>query len=99
MPLFISLMRMTQKGLSEIKDSPERGRISKERVERLGGRSLALYATMGSYDFVQIFEMPSEALMMEYLLTARQDGHVEPLVLRAFDTTEWGSIVDRISEI
>ncbi|MGF0237350.1 GYD domain-containing protein [Rhodococcus sp. IEGM1300] len=98
MPLFVSLMRMTQKGLSELKESPERGRISKERVERLGGRSHGLLATMGVYDFVQIFEMPSESLMMEYLLTARQDGHVEPLILRAFDTTEWGAIVDSIPE-
>lgn len=96
MPLFISLMRMTPKGLAELKQSPERGQISQERVERLGGRSLGLFATMGPYDFVQIFEMPSESLMMEYLLTARQDGHVEPLILRAFDTTEWGSIVEKI---
>lgn len=98
MPLFISLMRMTQKGLSDLKNSPERGRISKERVECLGGRSLGLFATMGDYDFVQIFEMPSESLMMEYLLTARRDGHVEPLILRAFDTTEWSGIIDRITE-
>ena len=95
MPVFISLIKMTPKGLSELKNSPERGAVSKSRVESLGGKSLSLYATMGSYDFVQIFEMPSEALMMQYLLTARQDGHVEPLVLRAFESTEWASIVSK----
>ncbi|RVD46074.1 GYD domain-containing protein [Mesorhizobium sp. M4B.F.Ca.ET.169.01.1.1] len=94
MPYFISLMRLTQRGLDEIANSPERARVSRERVEALGGRSVALYATMGAYDFVQIFEMPSEAAMMQYLLVARQDGHVDPVVLRSFDAQEWSSIVE-----
>lgn len=94
MPYFISLMRLTQRGLDEIANSPERARVSRERVEDLGGRSIALYATMGAYDFVQIFEMPSETAMMQYLLVARQDGHVDPVVLRAFDATAWSSIVE-----
>ncbi|MET2827059.1 GYD domain-containing protein [Mesorhizobium shangrilense] len=94
MPYFISLMRLTQRGLDEIANSPERARVSRERVENLGGRSVALYSTMGAYDFVQVFEMPSEAAMMQYLLVARQDGHVDPVVLRAFDAPEWSSIVE-----
>jgi uncharacterized protein with GYD domain len=94
MPYFISLMRLTQRGLDEIANSPERARVSRERVEDLGGRSVALYATMGVYDFVQIFEMPSETAMMQYLLVARQDGHVDPVVLRAFDASAWSSIVE-----
>jgi uncharacterized protein with GYD domain len=94
MPYFISLMRLTQRGLDEIANSPERARVSRERVEDLGGRSVALYATMGAYDFVQIFEMPSETAMMQYLLVARQDGHVDPVVLRAFDAPAWSSIVE-----
>ncbi|AZO43597.1 GYD domain-containing protein [Mesorhizobium sp. M7D.F.Ca.US.005.01.1.1] len=94
MPYFISLMRLTQRGLDEIANSPERARVSRERVEDLGGRSVALYATMGAYDFVQIFEMPSETAMMQYLLVARQDGHVDPVVLRAFDASAWSSIVE-----
>ncbi len=96
MPYYISLMRLTQKGLDELGNSPERGRISKERVEALGGRSVCLYATMGPYDFVQVFEMPDETSMMQYVMTARRDGHVEPLILPAFDASEWASIVEEL---
>ena len=93
MPHFISLMRLTQRGLDEIAHSPLRGRVSRERVERLGGSSVSLYATMGAYDFVQVFKMPNEATMMQYLILARQDGHVDPVVLQAFDSDEWSQIV------
>lgn len=98
MPFFISLMRLTQCGLEELHNSPERARISKERVEKLGGRSVAFYATMGPYDFVQIFEMPDAKRMMEYVLTARRDGYVEPLILTAFDTDDWSAIVNAVAK-
>jgi len=96
MPLYISLMRLKDKALAELEDSPARGRVSAERVARLGGRSLALYATMGQYDFVQVFEMPDEASMMQYLVTARRDGFVDPVVMPAFDGEQWRDIVGAV---
>ena len=96
MPYYVSLMRLTEKGLDELRNSPERGRIARERVEALGGRSVCFYATMGPYDFVQVFEMPDETSMMQYALTARRDGYVDPLILPAFDTAEWAGIIDAL---
>ena len=94
--LFISLMRLTAKGLAELPDSPSRRKRSEDRVAALGGRSVAFYATLGPYDFVQVFEMPSSEAMMQYVLTARRDGHVEPLILPAFDPAAFGAILQRM---
>lgn len=94
---YVSLMRLTAKGLAELSDSASRRRTSEERVAALGGRSIAFYALLGPYDFVQVFEMPSNEAMMQYVLTARRDGHVDPLVLPAFDTGTYGDIVERIA--
>ncbi len=96
MPLYISLMRLTSKGLAELGDSPKRRKVSEQRVVALGGRSIAFYATMGEYDFVQVFEMPSNEAMQQYVLTARRDGFVEPLVMPAFSATEHGQIVAQV---
>ncbi|QDG94694.1 GYD domain-containing protein (plasmid) [Rhizobium sp. NIBRBAC000502774] len=93
---YISLMKLTQSGLAELGDSARRRKLSEDRVSALGGRSIAFYAVMGPYDFVQVFEMPSNEAMMQYVLTARRDGHVEPLILPAFDAETWGGIVDRV---
>ena len=94
--LYISLMRLTAKGLAELGDSVARRKVSEARVAALGGRSVAFYATLGPYDFVQVFEMPSNAAMMEYVLTARRDGFVDPLILPAFDPMTYGDIVARV---
>jgi len=96
MPLFVSLMRLTQRGLDAIDQSPERAALSRSRVEALGGRSVSFYATMGAYDFVQVFEMPSAEAMLEYVTIARRDGFVDPVILPAFEAAEWGGIVGRL---
>ncbi|WLS05335.1 GYD domain-containing protein [Shinella oryzae] len=93
---YVSLMRLTQKGLAELADSAKRRKVSEDRVAALGGRSIAFYALLGTYDFMQVFEMPSNEAMMQYVLTARRDGHVEPLVLPAFDTERYGEILNAV---
>ena len=95
---YISLMRLTQAGLNELGDSAKRREVSEARVAALGGRSLAFYAVMGPYDFVQVFEMPSNEAMMQYVMTARRDGYVDPLLLPAFDTDQWGRIIESVSQ-
>jgi uncharacterized protein with GYD domain len=90
---YVSLMRLTQKGLVELTDSAKRRKVSEDRVAALGGRSIAFYALLGTYDFMQVFEMPSNEAMLQYVLTARRDGHVEPLILPAFDTETYGQIL------
>jgi uncharacterized protein with GYD domain len=95
---YVSLMRLTAKGLSELSGSAERRKISEDRVAALGGKSISFHATLGAYDFVQIFEMPSNEAMMQYVLTARRDGFVEPLILPAFDPPTFGAIVERVLE-
>ncbi len=97
MQRYISLMRLTAKGLAELADSGARRKVSEDRVSALGGRSVAFYATLGTYDFVQVFEMPDNASMMQYVLTARRDGFVDPLILPAFDGQAYGDIVGRVS--
>lgn len=93
---YVSLMRLTEKGLAELTDSAKRRKVSEDRVAALGGRSVAFYALLGPYDFVQVFEMPSNEAMMQYVLMARRDGHVEPLIIPAFDTGVYGRILTAV---
>jgi uncharacterized protein with GYD domain len=97
MPLYISLMKLTAKGLAELHDSPRRRQVSEQRVAALGGRSLAFYATLGPYDFVQVFEMPGEEAMLQYSLVARRDGFVEPLILPAFSAETASRIIGSLA--
>lgn len=97
MKSFVSLMRLTEKGLNNLQDSGQRRVLSETRAAALGGQSKAFFATLGAYDFVQIFEMPDQATMMEYALSARKDGFVDPLILPAFEASSYSDILNRVN--
>jgi uncharacterized protein with GYD domain len=60
MPLFVSLVKGTQKGHETIQDLGKRYDDLKKWVEQSKGKVHAAYATFGRYDYVAVLEFPSE---------------------------------------
>ena len=65
MPTYISLIKFTQKGTENIKDSPERLKKAIEMVESSGGKMKKVYYTLGQYDAITISEYPNEEAVMK----------------------------------
>ena len=61
MPIFILLSTLTQQGVTTLKSNPERLREVNKDVEELGCRVLHQWATLGSFDFVNVVEAPDIA--------------------------------------
>ena len=68
MPMFIGLGKFTQKGIENMKDSPERLEAARKVAKSVGGEIKEFYYTMGRYDFVVIAEAPNDEAMMKNLL-------------------------------
>ncbi len=60
MPIYVSLVRGTQKGHQEIRDLGKRYQALKKEMEGVGGKILNAYALFGRYDYLLICELPSE---------------------------------------
>ena len=58
MPIFILLSTLTQQGVQTLKSNPERLRQVNQDVAELGARVLHQWATLGSFDFVNVVEAP-----------------------------------------
>ena len=74
MPTFISLCNFTEKGKANIKDLEKQMGQTMQMTASLGGKLIALYFTMGQYDFVIISEFPNEEAMMKLLLNSGTMG-------------------------
>ena len=68
MPIFISQVKLTQEGLKELKDAPDRIEENRKLWEDAGGKLLAWYVTFGEYDYLLITEAPDEGVMAEIAL-------------------------------
>ena len=59
MPIFIALTTLTDEGRLALKENTARIKDHNHQLEAMGVKILAQYATLGQYDFVNIFEAPS----------------------------------------
>ena len=60
MPVFVSLVRVTEKGKETIRDVGGRYESVKKWVEEAGGKVLSTYVVFGQYDYVMVSEFPTE---------------------------------------
>ena len=93
MPTYISLVNWTDQGIQELKESPARADATAELVERLGGKLVELYWTVGPYDIVAILEAPDDETATAIQLTVGSRGSVRTTTLRAFGREEIERII------
>ena len=88
MPTYITLMNMTEQGIKDIKNAPERTARSLKQLDEMGGKLIAFYMCMGEYDYVGIAEAPSAEVAMTFLMALGAGGNVRTTTLRAFTSEE-----------
>ena len=93
MTTYITLLKFTQKGIENIKESPSRLDASKKAFKAAGGELKAFYLTMGSYDAIVISEAPDDTIYSKLILSIASKGAVQTETLRAFPEDEYRKII------
>jgi len=89
MPTYILLSQVTDEGAETIKSKPERIKEVNREIEALGVRVLHQYATLGSYDFVNIVEAPDAATVARVSVELGARGSVKIQTLSAIPIDEF----------
>jgi uncharacterized protein with GYD domain len=92
---YIMLLRWTDQGIRNFKDTTRRADSAKREAERIGGK-LTLYWTFGEYDLVCILEAPNDEAAMEFELKVGSFGNVRTTTLRAFTQEEIARVVNKL---
>lgn len=92
----IILMKLTEQGVKDIKNAPQRIEQGFKGFEAMGGKVLDFYTVMGEYDYVAIGEAPSDEVAMAFLLALGSLGNVRTTTLKAFTKEEFAEIVKKI---
>jgi uncharacterized protein with GYD domain len=93
MPTYVILMNLTEKGIKEIKEAPDRIGESVKALEAAGGKMVAFYTLMGSYDYLVVAEGPSDEAAMVQLLGLGMAGYVRTTTMKAFPQAEFAKIL------
>ena len=96
MPVYISLMQWTSRGLGGLPAWRDRLEEGEREIEKRGGRLLDVYVTLGRYDVVEIFEAPDDDTAAEILMKLQRHGAEHTETLRAFTRDEAEAIIRRL---
>jgi uncharacterized protein with GYD domain len=96
MPTYVVLYKLTEQGVKEIKNAPERIEEGIKAAEAMGGKVLGFYATLGEYDYVSIGEAPNDEAAMTYMLGLGAQGYVRTTTLKAFTKEELAEMVKKL---
>lgn len=97
MPTYVSLLKWTEQGIKNVKDTVKRRDEAQKGVEQAGGRIVGTYWTQGSYDIVVITDFPDEETAMAFLLRLGMQGNLRSETLRAFSTDDMQRILQKVS--
>jgi uncharacterized protein with GYD domain len=95
MPNYILLVNWTDQGIKNMKDSVKRAKSFEGAIEKMGGKSLGLYYTMGKHDIVAIVEAPNDEAIASVLYSTGSLGNVRTETLRAFSICEADKIIEK----
>ena len=96
MATYITLLRWTQQGIANVKDSPKRLDAGREAFNKFGVEIKDTFLTMGRYDLVCIVEGPNDEAVARALLSLGSQGNVQTETLKAWTEDEFRRVVDSI---
>ncbi len=96
MPTYVTLIKYTQKGVENMKESPTRLDAAKELFKSMGGELKAFYLAMGRYDAVVIAEGPDDETATKLAMMIASAGAIRTETFRVFTEGEYRKIISEL---
>jgi uncharacterized protein with GYD domain len=93
MSTYVALVNYTDKGIANIKDSPNRLDRARALLREMGGDFKQVFLTMGAYDMLVVYEAPDDATAARFSLRLGMLGYVRTTTLKAFPEAAYREII------
>ncbi len=97
MATFVALIKFTERGVKEIKDTCKRAAEFKGHAQKHGIEVKDQYWCLGAYDGLIIFDAPDEETATAAMLSLSSREHITTQTLRSFTATEMNKVLGRIA--
>src|SRR5437764_15282059 len=95
MPRYVMLLKYTDKGISNIGDSPKRADAFRALAAKHGAKVETQLWTMGEYDGLVVLTVADESAMAALALGLGKLDFVRSTTMRAFDEGEFQALLGR----
>ena len=95
MATYVSLIRFTEQGARNVRETRQRAAAFRDAAKKAGVTVREQYWTLGKYDGLLVLDAPDEESVTAAMVGLGTLGNVRTQTMRAFDDSEIGGIVDR----
>ena len=96
MPTYVSLLKYTQKGAENMKESAARLDAAKALFKSMGGELKSFYLSMGRYDAIVISEGPDDETAVKLAITVGSAGAIRTETMRVFTEDEYRKLISEL---
>ena len=96
MPIYVTLLRFTEKGIQHVKDTVKRSEAYRSRAKKHGATVKEIIWTQGAHDIVTIVEAPDDETASAFILSADELGNVRSETLRGFTAAEMEKLLAKV---
>jgi len=93
MPTYIGLVKLTDQGIRNVKETTKRAKSFREMAEKAGVKAREILWTMGRYDIVLVVDAPNDETMSRLTLGLGMMGNAKTETLKAFSAQEMDQIL------
>lgn len=89
MASYVMLSTLTDEGRKTLKSRPDRLQEVNKEIEGMGARVIYQFAVLGSYDFVNVIDAPSNEVMARISMELGSRGTIKIVTLPAVSISEF----------
>ena len=93
MHTYIWLVKFTDQGIRNVKETTKRAKSFKEMAEKKGVKVKEILWTMGRYDLVLVIDAPNDETISSLTLALSMSGNVKTETLKSFTAQEMDQIL------
>src|SRR5260370_21179570 len=96
MARYISLIKFTDQGIRNVKDTTKRAAAGTAEAEKMGIKVTDSFWTMGAYDVVLLLDAPDDPAVAAFSVKLGSLGNVKTQTMRAFHRSAMENILANI---
>ena len=96
MARYVLLLKWTEQGIKNVKDTVKRAASARQAFEKAGARMGECVWTLGPYDLVLMAEAPDDETITAIAISLGKLGNVTTTTMRAFNETEMQKILSKV---
>ncbi len=93
MPTYVCLVKWTDQGIRNVKETTKRAKSFKEMAEKMKVKVREKLWTMGRYDVVLLIDAPDDETISRLTLGLGMSGNVKTETLKSFSAEEMDQIL------